>query len=84
MSAHTCESCGMAIEAGPYCQYCVEKDGKLQAFEERFERMVQWQAKKEPAATRAALEKKTLAYMATMPAWKDHPRVKGAAGSVRG
>jgi hypothetical protein len=73
---HNCESCGMPIEAGPYCSYCVDEKGSLQAFEERFERMVQWQARRDPGASRADLEKKTLAYMATMPAWKDHPRVK--------
>jgi hypothetical protein len=68
----------MPIEAGPYCQYCVDDKGMLQPFDERFERMVQWQARREPKATRAELEKKTLAYMATMPAWKEHPRVKAA------
>jgi hypothetical protein len=67
----------MPIEAGPYCQYCVDEKGQLQPFDERFERMVQWQKKREPDASRADLEKKTLAYMATMPAWRDHPRVKG-------
>ena len=76
MSNHVCESCGMPIEAGPYCQYCVDPSGELQPFEERFERMVQWQARREPNASRAELEKKTLAYMATMPAWREHPRVK--------
>ena len=79
MNAHNCESCGMPIEAGHYCPHCIGADGKLQPFEERFERMVQWQARKEPQAPRADLEQKTLAYMATMPAWKDHPRVRGAA-----
>jgi hypothetical protein len=68
----------MPIEAGPYCQYCVDEGGKLQAFDERFERMIQWQARREPNAPRAELEKKTLAYMATMPAWKNHPRVVAA------
>ena len=77
MSNSPCESCGMPIETGPYCNYCVDESGKLQPFEERFERMVQWQARREPNASREALEKKTLAYMATMPAWKDHPRVRG-------
>ncbi|MBS2027283.1 MAG: hypothetical protein JST54_05195 [Deltaproteobacteria bacterium] len=51
-------------------------DGKLQPFEERFERMVQWKARKGPGASRADLEKKTRAYMASMPAWKDHPKLK--------
>jgi hypothetical protein len=31
----------MPIESGPYGQYCVDDHGKLQAFDERFERMVQ-------------------------------------------
>jgi hypothetical protein len=69
----------MPIEAGPYCQHCVDASGKLQTFDERFERMVQWQARREPNAARADVEKKTLAYMATMPAWKDHPKVKARA-----
>jgi hypothetical protein len=68
----------MPIEAGPYCQYCVDERGNLQPFEERFERMVQWQMRKEPAAPRADAETKTLAYMAKMPAWKNHPRVSGS------
>jgi len=69
----------MPIESGPYCQHCVDATGALQPFEERFERMVQWQARKEPNASREQLEKKTLRYMATMPAWKDHPRVRAAS-----
>jgi hypothetical protein len=73
---HPCESCGMPIESGPYCQYCVDDNGKLQPFEERFERMIAWQQRKAPDASRADLESATLAYMRTMPAWKDHPRVK--------
>lgn len=79
MNEHRCDSCGMPIEAGPYCAHCLGADGKLQPFEERFERMIQWQARKEPGAARADLEKKTLAYMATMPAWKNHPRVRAMA-----
>jgi hypothetical protein len=70
-----CESCSMPIESGPYCQHCVDSAGKLQPFDERFERMISWQQRKQPAATRADLETATLAFMATMPAWKDHPRV---------
>ena len=73
-----CESCGMTIEDGIYCHHCVDERGNLQAFDERFERMIQWVTQREPNATREAAEKKTLAYMATMPAWKDHPKVKAA------
>ena len=76
MSEKKCESCGMPIESGPYCSHCVDASGKLQPFDERFERMIAWQQRKSPAASRAELEESTLAYMATMPAWKDHPRVR--------
>lgn len=76
---HTCESCSMPIETGPYCQHCVDARGHLQSFEERFERMVAWQARKKPEAPRAELEKDTLAFMKKMPAWKDHPRVVAGA-----
>ena len=37
-----CESCGMPIKAGPYCEYCVDSSGRLQDFDTRFERMVGW------------------------------------------
>ncbi|HTA94292.1 MAG TPA: hypothetical protein VK745_32150 [Polyangiaceae bacterium] len=75
MHEHHCESCGMPIESGPYCQYCLDEQGKLQAFDERFERMVQWQLRQKPKLARAQAERETLEYMAKMPAWRDHPRV---------
>lgn len=78
MNQHRCESCGMPIEAGPYCQYCSDAHGKLQPFEERFERMVQFMRRQDPGLAQDAAETRTLQYMATMPAWKDHPRVKAA------
>ena len=71
----TCESCGMPIETGRYCSHCVDETGALQSFDDRFERMIAWEARKRPDAARAELEAATLAYMATMPAWRDHPRV---------
>ena len=72
----SCESCSMPIETGPYCQHCVDEHGKLQPFDERFERMIAWQARRTPDKSRAELETATLAFMARMPAWKDHPRVR--------
>ncbi len=78
-NATNCESCGMPIEAGPYCNYCVDDAGKLQPFDERFERMVQWQMRHKPELDRKSAENDTLQYMAKMPAWKDHPRVKQRA-----
>lgn len=74
-TAPTCESCGMPIETGRYCSHCVDETGALQSFDDRFERMIAWEARSRPEAARAELEASTLAYMATMPAWRDHPRV---------
>ncbi|HET9932501.1 MAG TPA: zinc ribbon domain-containing protein [Polyangiaceae bacterium] len=75
---HNCESCSMPIETGRYCKYCVNERGELQSFDVRFERMVAWQERRTPDKSRAEVEAMTLAYMAKMPAWKDHPRVRGA------
>jgi hypothetical protein len=74
-TATTCESCSMPIESGRYCAHCTDADGNLQSFDERFERMVGWQARRHPEQSRAEVEAATLAYLATMPAWRDHPRV---------
>ncbi len=74
---HRCESCSMPIESGTYCQHCVSPSGELQPFEERFEKMVSWQMRQKPGLSRAQAERDTLSFMATMPAWKDHPRVTG-------
>lgn len=75
--SHACESCGMPIESGRYCQHCVDETGALQDFETRFERMVQWQERR--GSPRDQAERETLAYMATQSAWKDHPKVVAAA-----
>ena len=74
-----CESCGMPIETGRYCGYCTDETGALQSFDERFERMTAWQARRNPGATRQEIEQQTLDYMATMPAWRAHPRVTAQA-----
>jgi len=76
-TSHACESCSMPIETGRYCQHCTDEGGQLQPFDERFERMIAWQQRRTPDASRAELEHATLAFMARMPAWKDHPRVRG-------
>jgi hypothetical protein len=34
----------MPIETGRYCGYCTDESGQLQSFDQRFERMVAWQA----------------------------------------
>ena len=71
----TCESCGMPIETGRYCGYCTDESGQLQAFEERFERMTAWQARRSPGTPREEIERQTLDYMATMPAWRSAPPI---------
>lgn len=73
--SHACESCGMPIDNGSYCQYCVDADGRLQDFDTRFERMVQWALGESPGVERAEAERRTRAYMARMPAWAGHPRL---------
>jgi len=72
-SNHNCESCGMSIDDGTYCQYCVNEKGELKAFDELFERMVQWTVKEEKNISHEDAKIKTRAYMRAMPAWKNHP-----------
>jgi hypothetical protein len=69
----------MPVEDGTYCQYCTDDQGQLQPFEEHFERMVQWTMHQGNTDDRQRAEADMLAYMATMPAWRDHPAVKAAA-----
>lgn len=40
--------------------------------------MVGWQRRRHPDQPQAVIEDQTRAYMATMPAWRDHPRLTGA------
>jgi hypothetical protein len=78
--APTCQSCGMPIETGRYCQYCTDENGTLQSFDERFARMVDWQMRRSPGSDRSEVEAATRAYMAKMPAWRDHPALAGLGG----
>lgn len=73
MALTTCESCSMPIEAGRYCTFCVTPSGELQTFEERFDKMVDWELREKPGILRADAEREILAFMATMPAWREHP-----------
>jgi hypothetical protein len=70
----------MPIESGPWCEHCVDAEGNLQGFDERFERMVGGQARRHPEQPREEVEAATLRFMATMPAWRDHPRVAALRG----
>lgn len=72
----TCESCGMRIESGRYCDYCTDENGALLSFDDRFARMTAWQARRHPSASQQDIERQVLDYMATMPAWRDHPKVQ--------
>jgi hypothetical protein len=44
----------------------------LQAFEERLERMMQWEIRRN-GLSREAAEAAARAYMRSMPAWRNHP-----------
>lgn len=78
MAPTRCESCSMPIESGRYCEHCVDEHGNLQSFDERFARMTAWQARRDPSSSSAEIEQATLEFMATLPAWRDHPRVRAA------
>jgi hypothetical protein len=69
----------MPIDAGPYCADCVDENGRLQDFDTRFARMVAWTMRQDGGLDRVEAEKKTIAYMASMPAWRNHPKVSGQA-----
>ena len=75
-----CQSCGMPIEAGPYCSYCVDERGNLQTFEERFARMAQFMRRSTPELSQSEAEAQALDYMATMPAWRGHPGLAARRG----
>lgn len=76
----SCESCGMPLATPsdhaladpsiPYCRYCTLEDGTLQEPDERLERMTQW-AMRHDGVDHAEARARSLAYMRTMPAWKD-------------
>ncbi len=70
---HNCQSCGMPIEAGPYCQYCADKDGRLHSFDETVVRMSQFMKRQTPGISDEQARTMTLDYMAEMPAWRGHP-----------
>jgi hypothetical protein len=74
----------MPIETGRYCGYCTDDSGELQSFDERFARMAAWQERRDPAASRQDIERQVLDYMATMPAWREHPRVLARLRAVSG
>ncbi len=74
-----CQSCGMPIEQGIYCAHCTDENGQLQDFDTRFERMIAWALRR--GGSRDEAEQKTLDYMATMPAWANHPELAKRRGA---
>lgn len=74
-NVHACQSCGMPIEAGPYCQYCADQNGTLHGFHETVARMGQFMKRQHPELSDAEAERRTLDYMAGMPAWRAHPEL---------
>jgi len=76
----SCQSCGMPIEAGPYCQYCADEHGNLHGFDETVSRMGQFMKRQTPGISDDDAERLTLDYMANMPAWRDHPELRKRRG----
>ena len=72
---NNCQSCGMSIDDGTYCEYCADENGELQPFEDRFVKMIQWMVKEDKNLSIEEAETKTKAYMRSMPAWKNHPKL---------
>ena len=72
-----CPSCGISMPAETLCDNCRAPDGGLRDFEETLERFSQWAISHDGVAPQEA-RAKSLAYMATRPAWKDHPAVLAA------
>ena len=75
-----CQSCGMTIDSGIYCTYCTDEAGQLQPFEERYERMLQWELSENPDMPHDIVEKETKVYMRKMPAWRYHPKLQPDIG----
>lgn len=65
----------MTIESGDFCNYCTDDSGALLGFDETFERFVQFAMRRDSSLDRSAAESNTFAFMAGMPAWREHPRV---------
>jgi hypothetical protein len=66
----------MPIDGGQYCQYCTDGDGKLYGFDETVTRMAEFMRRQDPSLSDDQARRKTVAHMAKMPAWQDHPRLK--------
>jgi type II secretory pathway component PulM len=71
-----CQSCGMNIETGQYCQHCTDENGQLQAFDVRFSKMVKWMLRQNQGLSRSSAESQVRRHMAEMPAWRDRPEFK--------
>lgn len=72
-----CPSCGLSMPVERLCENCSTDTGALRDFDEMLERFSQW-AIEVDGADPAEARKKSLAYMAQRPAWRDHPALKAA------
>lgn len=79
----SCKSCSMTIESGDYCANCADQEGSLISFEECLERFQQWTKRQEPDLSLEDARRKTVDFMATMPAWSEHPDLKKELASRR-
>ncbi|MBF0360969.1 MAG: hypothetical protein HQK49_08155 [Oligoflexia bacterium] len=65
-----CQSCGMPIESGAYCPYCVDENGNLQTLEERVKRMSLFLKQRNPKLSDEEAVNEAKQQMKKMPAWK--------------
>jgi|YelNatPaOPRAMG01_1025707.scaffolds.fasta_scaffold13957_4 hypothetical protein len=68
-SYNFCESCGMLIKSGRYCEFCAP-NGQLLPLSKIIERMVKAVVKKQGVSEDVALQR-VIAHLRKMPAWKD-------------
>jgi hypothetical protein len=68
-----CESCGMPIESGVYCEHCSDENGALQSLDERIRRMSIFMKDQDSSLDDVAADIKVREYLKNMPAWKNHP-----------
>jgi hypothetical protein len=65
-----CESCGMPVKTGKYCEHCVDENGNLETLEVRLGKMAKAFKSQIPELTEEEALEEATEYMREMPAWK--------------
>ena len=67
--ARGCESCGMTIDDGTYCEHCTDDKGALRSFEQVFEGTVTGYFMGMQQMPRDEAEQAAKEHLSKMPAW---------------